>query len=81
MRCYTCNSVLNFLEFETRTREVAPRAALEGMRIDRFCCRRMYLTHPFELESLIRMASLRDADEKNYAMKLEASTTIEVRSD
>ena len=80
IRCFTCNAVLRFLRYEQLTLEgsASPLEAFESMRVPRFCCRRMYLSHPTALEEHIRTFPLRDITNPDYAVRFEVEGECEV---
>lgn len=45
VRCYTCNTVLAHLHesFDAHAQHVGTKTAFHDFRIDRICCRRMFL--------------------------------------
>ena len=83
VRCMTCNAVLDFRTYERRTCDAreTPCAALDAMGALRFCCRRMYLTHPRELEEHIRSFSLRNMKGDDYMVEFETTHVREVTTD
>lgn len=46
-RCFTCGKVIGNLweKYEKLTKEHSVDNALDKMKIRRFCCRRMFITH------------------------------------
>ena len=85
VRCFTCNAVLRFAELERLTcRADAPlshKAAFEAMHVSRFCCRRMLLSHPVELEAHLRAFPLRDAERSDYTLHFETEREYVVSTD
>ena len=63
-RCFTCNLVLPFPEYEDLClRRVACADAFAALGVARMCCRRMLMTHPPALEaSLMSYPTLDTAD-------------------
>lgn len=70
IRCVTCNAVLHFARFEAHG---GAKAALDAMGVRRFCCRRMYISHPRDLEELLRGYPLRTIHTPDYTITFEAA--------
>jgi DNA-directed RNA polymerase subunit N (RpoN/RPB10) len=70
VRCITCNAVLHFHSYEhaCAARGTA-HTALDTMNVRRFCCRRMYMSHPLELEGMIRSFPRRDMSQNDYEVR------------
>lgn len=82
VRCFTCNAVLHFRRYEELVQSPMPVAqAFDAMRVPRFCCRRMYLGHPVELEEHIRSFPLRDKKTADYTLRFEADSPCEVSTE
>jgi DNA-directed RNA polymerase subunit N len=47
VRCFTCGKVIGqyWEEYQQRIREEPPGKVLDDLEIERYCCRRMFLTH------------------------------------
>jgi len=47
VRCFTCGAVIGDLyeEYKTSSKEKGVAAALDSIGVERFCCRRMFLSH------------------------------------
>lgn len=74
VRCVTCGKLLNFRRVDELVRSNPMAKVLDDMNVHRFCCRRMYISHPRELEAWIREHSLRNLDRKataNYTLRFE----------
>ena len=70
IRCITCNAVLRFHAYEREcVHRGSARAALDHLNVSRFCCRRMYVSHPVELEGMIRAFPRRDFDCDDYQVR------------
>ena len=72
VRCLTCNAVLQWRTYEN----LAPtgsttRTAFETMRIERFCCRRMYLSHSTALEEHLRGFPMRTVQTADYTLTFD----------
>ena len=65
VRCYTCNKVLDHFTFQEVSR-TSVRDAFVTVGAVRFCCKRMFLAHPEELESIVRRYPLRDTVQPNF---------------
>ncbi len=80
VRCFTCNAVLRFLRYEQLTHDecASPLEAFESMRVPRFCCRRMYLSHPTALEEHLRAFPLRNLSRPDYSVRFEVEGECEV---
>lgn len=72
VRCTTCNAVLHFQRYEELCKHATPKDALDKMRATRFCCRRMYVTHPTELEELLRGFPLHSFRHDNIVVSLSS---------
>ena len=81
VRCFTCNAVLRFQQYEALTTSLGAAAAFGEMGVRRFCCRRMYLSHPVELEEHLRSFPLRNSECKEYAVRFECETECVVSTD
>lgn len=61
IRCFTCNAMVRFREYEAARAEGAqPADIFSRMEIKRYCCRRMLLCNPTELTDLISQHSATD---------------------
>lgn len=82
VRCFTCNAVLHFKRYEELTRQASTSLpAFEAMQVARFCCRRMYLSHPVELEEHLRSYPLRNMRHADYSVSFETEAVCEVSTD
>lgn len=83
VRCFTCNAVLNFKRYEecTLQHSMSRTATFETMGAYRFCCRRMYLSHPTELEEHIRSYPMRNVERNDYSMKFEVVVSQDFSTD
>ena len=81
VRCFTCNAVLHFRRYEQLAAAGSPLEALQAMCVRRFCCRRMYISHPVELEEHIRSFPLRDATYADYSVRFTAERPSVVATD
>ena len=47
VRCFTCGKVISSIwdEYKKRTQTEEPGKVLDDLGIERYCCRRMLLTH------------------------------------
>ncbi len=55
VRCFTCGAVIGHLweEYRKKLEEgKSPKEALDELGIERYCCRRMFLTHKSVIEEL-----------------------------
>ena len=56
VRCFTCGKVIGHL-FEEYQRRVAagehPKAVMDSLGLERYCCRRMFLTHVDLIDEVI----------------------------
>ena len=74
IRCVTCNAVLHFERFDRQAQnDGGAKAALDEMGVRRFCCRRMYISHPRDLEELLRGYPLRTIRTPDYSITFEAA--------
>ena len=50
VRCFSCNSVVgrkwNEYSFLTKQEKIPVKEVFEKLKIKRYCCRRMFLSHP-----------------------------------
>lgn len=85
VRCLTCNAVLNFMKYHALRDDsdgtVPAAKVFELMSIRRFCCRRMYLSHPEELEEHLRCYPLRNSQHPDYSLHFETANVCEVATD
>lgn len=72
IRCVTCNAILHFKMYEDISVNKSSKESLKEMGVKRFCCRRMYISHPVELEELIRTFPLKNFAHDSYAMSFES---------
>jgi len=57
IRCFTCGSVIAHLydEYAKQVKEGKnPAKALESMGIERYCCRRMFLSHVEVMDKIVK---------------------------
>lgn len=82
IRCWTCGKVLrNYKRFEKLIRkykkENSPQdMALDDLKMKRYCCRRMYLSHDPKLDEMLEMYGQKsiyteEKDGKEIIEKLE----------
>ena len=47
VRCFTCGAVIGHLyeDYTKLAKEKSPEVALDELGVDRYCCRRMFLSH------------------------------------
>ena len=48
VRCFTCGKVIGSLYEEFKRRTMAgesPKAVLDALGVERYCCRRLFITH------------------------------------
>ena len=81
IRCFTCNAVLRFHKYETLLAETTPAGAFASLGVRRFCCRRMYLSHPVALEEHLRSFPLQDTVRHDYTMRFTSETECVVSTD
>ena len=56
VRCFTCGKVLGHLHEEYSNRVAAgeqPKDVLDSLGLERYCCRRMFLTHVELIDEVI----------------------------
>jgi len=55
VRCFTCGKVIGHYweKYRELTREEPPEKVLDSLGIERYCCRRMFLTHKEIMEEII----------------------------
>lgn len=73
VRCFTCGKVVgNKWEtfMEMLRREHSEKEVLDSLKLKRYCCRRMLLTHVELIEKLLNYSTVgtRRADQQNAAM-------------
>ena len=57
IRCFTCGAVIadKYEEYAKRVKEGKnPAKVLEEMEIERYCCRRMFLSHVEVMDKIVR---------------------------
>ncbi|MBU0531865.1 MAG: DNA-directed RNA polymerase subunit N [Candidatus Micrarchaeota archaeon] len=56
VRCFTCGSVIGhrFDEYKSGIKEKTPDVVLDELGFDRYCCRRMFLSHVDIVQSILR---------------------------
>ncbi len=57
VRCFTCNKVISFLwdQYQQLLKRCYSEGdALDALKIKRYCCRRMFLTHVDLIEDLLQ---------------------------
>ncbi|MFA6328246.1 MAG: DNA-directed RNA polymerase subunit N [Candidatus Micrarchaeia archaeon] len=57
IRCFTCGAVIadKYEEYAKRVKEGKnPAKVLEELEIDRYCCRRMFLSHVEVMDKIVR---------------------------
>ena len=51
VRCFSCNACLPSDVYDAKLKQgVSAKDALDSLRIERLCCRRMLISHPHSLE-------------------------------
>ncbi|MDY6931554.1 MAG: DNA-directed RNA polymerase subunit N [Halobacteriota archaeon] len=47
VRCFTCGKVISnvYEEYKERVKDEDPKTVLDDLGLERYCCRRMVLTH------------------------------------
>lgn len=57
VRCFTCGSVIGGL-YENYSKQVKegkdPAKALDGLEVERYCCRRMFLSHVEVMDKIVK---------------------------
>ncbi|MGC8924223.1 MAG: DNA-directed RNA polymerase subunit N [Candidatus Micrarchaeia archaeon] len=59
VRCFTCGAVVadKYEEYRKRVGNGEnPKDVLDSMKISRYCCRRMFLTHVDNVKEIIRFS-------------------------
>ncbi|MFA6907325.1 MAG: DNA-directed RNA polymerase subunit N [Candidatus Micrarchaeia archaeon] len=57
IRCFTCGAVIadKYEEYQKRVKEGKnPAKVLEEMEIERYCCRRMFMSHVEVMDKIVR---------------------------
>ncbi len=56
VRCFTCGSVVGHLyeQYKTMLKDKKPDVALDELGVERYCCRRMFLSHVEIVQSVLR---------------------------
>ena len=57
IRCFTCGAVIadKYEEYSKRVKEGKnPAKVLEEMEIERYCCRRMFLSHVEVMDKIVK---------------------------
>jgi DNA-directed RNA polymerase subunit N len=56
VRCFTCGSVIGHLydQFKSAPKDKKPDVVLDELGVERFCCRRMFLSHVDIVQSVLR---------------------------
>jgi DNA-directed RNA polymerase subunit N len=60
VRCFTCGKPIAHVFKDFKERVAAgedPKAVLDDLEVNRFCCRRMLITHVDLVEDIIQFAS------------------------
>lgn len=62
IRCFSCGRVVadKYEEFETRVKEKKedPKKVLDSLGLERYCCRRMILTHVDFIDEVIKFEEI-----------------------
>jgi len=55
VRCFTCGSVIGHLyeQYKSGVREKKPDVVLDELGVERYCCRRMFLSHLDAVDDVI----------------------------
>ncbi|UYZ39966.1 MAG: DNA-directed RNA polymerase subunit N [Candidatus Methanospirare jalkutatii] len=55
VRCFTCGKVIADVweEFKERIKKEEPKKVLDELGIDRYCCRRMLLSHAELIDEIV----------------------------
>lgn len=56
VRCFTCGAVIGHLyeSYKKLEKEKTPDVALDELGINRYCCRRMFLSHVNIVDTLVK---------------------------
>lgn len=56
MRCFTCGSVIGQLyeQYKELAKEKKPDVAMDELGVNRYCCRRMFLSHVEMMPMLLK---------------------------
>lgn len=83
IRCYTCNTVLAHLHdrFEQMSRHSTAVQSFERLRIERMCCRRMFLGYVNVTSDLIRYPNVNVQLDGDAVLMREVSTCRVVECD
>jgi len=54
IRCFTCNKVIikYYDEYLEKTKTMENGEALDDLKIKRYCCRRIFISHPKNLDDI-----------------------------
>jgi DNA-directed RNA polymerase subunit N len=56
VRCFTCGSVLAHLyeQYKNSAKDKKPEVVLDELGVQRYCCRRMFLSHVDIVQNVLR---------------------------
>ncbi len=56
VRCFTCGSVIGDLyeDYKSKTKEKGADIVLDELGVDRYCCRRMFISHVDIVDNLLK---------------------------
>jgi len=56
VRCFTCGALIGHMyeEYKTLLKEKSPEEALDFLGVDRYCCRRMFVSHVEMIKEILK---------------------------
>ena len=56
VRCFTCGSVIGHLyeQYKSMVKDKKPDVCLDELGVERYCCRRMFISHVDIIQSVLR---------------------------
>lgn len=74
IRCFSCRKVINHLyekyQYQTMVLQENPQTALDSLKIQRKCCRTIFMTHLDSSESLLSYPNFEEMGNKTYPDRL-----------
>ena len=73
IRCFTCNKFIDFTTYSNELKKNRhPKDILDEMKYTRYCCRRVFICHPIDLDKKI-FSNFKIADSNNQSFEIRVS--------
>ena len=82
VRCFTCNRVMRYRSYDAKVQGgMSSKDALDALGYDRYCCRRMIVCAPKDLDDRVLRSRCDDFDGESYTvrMRMKGERDVETR--